>query len=298
VKKKQNNKEFFHRNLARPLYELIRPFQPIFNLKKRTFFDKFKVRTKDGVSFWLYNNAFYWETQMFWAGFENFDYEKKTRYIWCRLAEKSQTILDIGSNSGWFSVMAKAYNIKAIVHAFEPQPNIFQVLQKNNAVNGFDIYCHQVALSDEQGEFPFYNTGANTFTTENTNHGSLNKDWRPEKQHSILVRVDRLDQFLVERQILSVDLIKIDVETLEYEVLAGYGDYLSKHQPIIILEIQDRELGAKVASLFAEGEVNFFHIDESKGLQEVSQLGAATSQDNRNFLICPISKLDLIKEFI
>lgn len=291
-------KSYFHHNLARPLYQIIRPLQPIFNLKKRTFFDKFRVKTRDGVSFWLYNNAFYWETEMFWAGFENFNYEKKSRLIWCKLAKSSKIILDIGSNSGWFSVMAKVYNSKAIVHAFEPQPNIFQVLKRNNAVNSFDIFCHQLALSDKKGEFPFYNTGANTFTTENTNHGSLNKDWRPEKQHSIFVQVDRLDQFLQENQNPKVDLIKIDVETYEYEVLKGYGTMLELHQPVILIEIQDRELGDKVASLYSPGTVKFFQIDESDGLLEVSRLGENSSQENRNYLICPLNKLSLINEFV
>jgi hypothetical protein len=75
-------KRFFHHHLAMPLYSLMRPFHPIFNFKKRTFFDKFKVRTKDGVTFLLYNNAFYWETEMLLAGFENFNYVGTTRTIW------------------------------------------------------------------------------------------------------------------------------------------------------------------------------------------------------------------------
>lgn len=291
-------KNIYHRVFARKIYSFLRPFQIPLNLKKRTFFDKFKVKTNDGVSFWLFNNAFYWETEMFWAGFENFNYEKKTRLIWCRLSKSSKTILDIGSNSGWFSVMAKAYNSNTTVHAFEPQPNIFQVLKKNNEVNGFDIFCHQLALSDKEGEFPFYNTGANSFTSENTNHGSLNKDWRPEKQHSIFVQVDRLDHFLHENQILQVDLIKIDVETYEYEVLKGYGTMLELHLPIILLEIQDRELGDKVASLYSRGTVKFFQIDESDGLREVSRLGENSSQASRNYLICPLDKLSLISEFV
>ncbi|SFT41723.1 methyltransferase, FkbM family [Algoriphagus locisalis] len=291
-------KSYFHQHFARPIYSILRSLHPFFKFKKRTFFDKFNVKTKDGVSFFLYNNAFYWETEMFWAGFENFDYEKKTRMIWCQLAKSSQLIFDIGSNSGWFSVMAKAYNPKATVHAFEPQPNIYQVLVKNNEINRFDIHCHQVALSDTKGEFPFYNTGDQTFTTENTNHGSLNKEWRPIKQHSILVKVDRLDDLIESKQILKPDLIKIDVETLEYEVLSGYGSLLHEHKPIIILEIQDKELGLKVGSLYQSEEVRYFHIDESKGLIEVSTLGDTSSQENRNYLICPKCRQDLINPFL
>lgn len=291
-------KGYFHRNLARPIYGLLRTFQPILNLKKRTFFDKFKVKTRDGITFWLFNNAFYWETEMFWAGFENFDYEITSRRIWCALAVESKVVLDIGSNSGWFSVMAKAYNSKAIVFAFEPQPNVFRVLEKNNRINKFDIFCNNIALSDKKGKSSFYNTGSNTFTTENTNHGSLNKEWRKDNQHSIQVNVDRLDNFIADHDITRVDLIKIDVETLEFEVLKGYGNFYRKHKPIILLEVQDLDLGAKINELFIGLHCMFFHVIESEGITEVPVLGIQSSSRNRNYIICPKDKVGLISEFI
>ncbi|MCE7054125.1 FkbM family methyltransferase [Algoriphagus sp. AGSA1] len=280
---------YFRYHLARPIYQFIRPLQPIFNLKKRTFFDKFRVKTKDGVSFWLYNNAFYWETEMFWAGFENFNYEGKTRSLWCELAKKSQVILDIGANSGWFSVMAKAYNPSATVHAFEPQPNIFNVLKKNNEINSFDIHCHQLALSNQKDELPFYNTGESTFESINTTHGSLNKEWRTEKQFSIKVNVERLDDFIKSHQIKNIDLIKIDVETLEPEVLEGYGSFLQVHKPIIILEVQNELIGEKVKKLTRESDYNFYFIEEVRGIQKVSNLGLNNKRDSRNYLLIPKS---------
>jgi len=282
-------KNFYHRKLARRIYSMIRPFQPIFKFKKRTFFDKFRVKTKDGVSFWLYNNAFFWETEMFWAGFENFNYEGKTRSLWCELSKKSQVILDIGANSGWFSVMAKAYNPAAIVHAFEPQPNIFNVLKKNAEINSFDIHCHQLALSNQKGELPFYNTGHNTFVSENTNHGSLNKDWRPEKQKSILVQVDKLDDVILSLGIPKIDMIKIDVETYEAEVLEGYQRFLKEHKPLIILEIQDNMIGEKVEFLLDGLDYDFYFIQESTGIIKVAKLGENNDNQNRNYLLVPKS---------
>lgn len=290
-------KSFFHRRLARPIYAFLRPLQPIFNLKKRTFFDKFKVKTKDGVTFWLYNNAFYWETEMFWSGFENFDYERMSRAVWCSLARKSKVILDIGSNTGWFSMMAQAYNPSAEIHAFEPQPNVFQVLKKNVDINSFNITCNPIALSDEAGTFPFYNTGAQTFLTENTNHGSLNKEWRPEKQHSIQVEVKRLDEYWKGNP-NKVDLIKIDVETYEFEVLKGYGALLINQRPVILLEIQDELIGKRVASLFVNKGFCFFHLNEEVGLIECLTLGTNSTDIHRNYLICPDEKRSLVQEFI
>ncbi|EON79316.1 hypothetical protein ADIS_0196 [Lunatimonas lonarensis] len=293
-----NQISFFHRRLARPLYEIIRPLQSIFNLKKRTFFDKFKVRTKEGVEFWLFNNAFYWETEIFWQGFNKINWEKKTREIWGELSYSSKTILDIGANTGIFSILAKASHPNASVFAFEPQPNIFEVLKKNNTINGFDIYCVPLALSDQEGELPFYNTGFSTFERNNTTHGSLNKEWRTEKQASIIVKVDRLDNFLIKQQVAKVDLVKIDVETLEYEVLKGYGSLLNKHRPILILEVQNQDIGEKVASLFDIHSYAFYWVNEDRGLLPVQSLGENTSQEHLNYLICPEEKQPLVKKFL
>lgn len=294
---KPSKPSFFHRRVARPLYEILRPLQPVLQLKKRTFFDKFKVKTKDGVTFWLYNNAFFLETEIFWHGFDKISWESKTREIWETLSKSAETILDIGANTGIFSVLAKASHPNAKLYAFEPQPNIFDVLRKNNSINGFDIHCIPLALSDQKGKLPFYNSGYSTFEDNNTTHGSLNKEWRTEKQASIIVQVDRLDSFLVKNQIGKVDLVKIDVETLEYEVLKGYGELIYEHRPLIISEIQSPTIGRNVGQLFEARGYVFYWINEEKGLVSVKTLGENTSEEHLNYLICPKEKAPLVQKF-
>jgi FkbM family methyltransferase len=291
-------KSLYHRYFARSIYSLLRIWQPILHLKQRTFFDKFNIKTKDGITFSLYNNAFKLETELFWCGFEKSPWERKTREIWSALAKKSKVILDIGANTGIFSVLAKAYNPSAEVHAFEPQPNVYRVLKKNSDNNQFDIHCHLLALSDEAGELPFYNTGFSTFEANNTTHGSLNKEWRTEHQHSIVVKVERLDQFVERNEIGLIDLIKIDVETLEYEVLMGYGYLLLQHRPIIILEIQTQEIGDRLYKLLSPHAYRFFWINEDSGLLSVEELGTRTNHENLNYLCCPAEKEGLIKNLV
>ncbi len=270
------------------------PNEPI--SRKFRFIGKFHVATKEGKSFYLFNNAFLLETNIFWLGIDNYQWEKVTRKVWTELCQHSNTIFDIGANSGIFAVLAKAYNPKASVTAFEPQPNIFYVLKKNKEINRFDIRCENIALSNQEGTMPFYNTGEAAFTTENTTAGSLNKTWRTENQQSILVTVKELKNYVEEKQINAIDLIKIDVETFEYEVLAGYGKYLTMHKPIIILEIQNRSIGKNIESLFDAGTYSFFNINEEKGLIKIGELG--TSEDNHNYLLCPVLKLKLIDKLL
>ncbi len=291
-------KYILYRIIGKPLYLLLKHiFHPSKKMRRRLrFIGKFQVITADGKKFLLFNNAFHLENHIFWLGIDNYTWEQMTRRIWIRLCQSSETILDIGANSGIYSVLAKVYNRDSNVFAFEPQPNVYQVLRKNNEINGFDIRCEQLALSDSQGKLPFFNYGTDTFTTENTTAGSLNRDWVTREQSSITVDVARLETYIEENNLNGVDLMKIDVETLEFEVLTGYGRYLEIHHPIIILEIQNREIGKKIEFLFQAGEYTFYNIDEQSGLREISGLGKESK--NLNYLLCPNSKMEQIQEVI
>jgi FkbM family methyltransferase len=289
-------KKLTYSPLGRGLFMVIRQiFTPSKQLAPRLKFKgRFNVSTGDGHEFKLYNNAFVFETNIFWLGLDKYQWERTTRKLWNRLASESDVILDIGANSGLFAVFAKVHNPSARVIAFEPQPNIFYALKKNNEVNNFDIRCEQLALSDRAGEMPFYNYGPDTFSEINTTAGSLNKKWRSDRQHAIYVQVDTLKNYLTNCSIEKVDLIKIDVETHEFEVLQGYGDLLLRHRPAIVLEIQDEQLGQRVGSLFLNAGYHFYHVDEIHGIQKVEQLWLENA--DRNYLICPEEKLSLISD--
>ena len=104
-----------------------------------------------------------------------------------------------------------------------------------------------------------------------------------------------LERYINTNNIEAIDLLKIDVETLEYEVLLGYGSILLKHEPIIILEIQSKEIGSNIQSLLPIDLYLHYSIDESQGLVKVDVLG--TGEDN-NYLLCPKSKVNLITNLI
>ena len=123
----------------------------------------------------------------------------------------------------------------------------------------------------------------------------MNKTWRPIDQNSIYVEAITLESYINTNNIEAIDLLKIDVETLEYEVLLGYGSFLLKHEPIIILEIQSKEIGSNIDSLLTIDLYLYYSIDESQGLVKIDVLG--TGEDN-NYLLCPKSKIHLINSLI
>ena len=194
------------------------------------------------------------------------------------------------------SVAAKSANAQACVLAFEPQPNVFAALETDNDINRYDVRCLNLALSDSSGVLPFYNDGKHAFASGNTTAGGPNKSWRTDGQQCIEVALARLDEVLAAEGVARVDPLKIDVETFEFEVLAGCGGRLATDQPIVILEIRSREIGEKVASLFDRAAYSFWHIDESEGLSEVQALSG--EEPDENYLLCPRRKLDAVRPFV
>ena len=252
------------------------------------FVGPFRVANSDGKDIVLFNSGFQLESSFFWLGLDGFEWERSERIIWTGLCAQSTVILDIGANTGIYSVLAKAYSQDAEVIAFEPQPNIFEALSRSCAASGFDIRCERLALSDREGRLPFYNYGEDTFSNVNTTAGSLNKEWRKVGQASIEVDVTTILAYLEKNEIGKVDLIKIDVETLEYEVLKGYGERLFEDRPVILLEIVDAKLGEKIESLFVGKNYRFFNVADSGGKSEVEVLGRS---EQRNYILCPDEKL-------
>jgi len=289
----------FVRTVVRPpvfflFGRLIRPSDP--TDQKWQFYGFFRVRPENGRPFWLYNNSFKIETGIYWAGIDQFPWERTTRAIWTHLCRDASTIFDIGANTGVFSMLAQSVNPSATVYAFEPQPNIFAVLSKNARKNGNSVRCEPVALAERAGILPFYNSGKDTFSTRNTTTGSLNRNWHPEDAQSITVEVKTLADYVEECEIDRIDLIKIDVETFEYEVLAGYGRYLFQHRPIIFLEIQTKEIGGRVASLFLTHDYEFLRVDEGQKLRQIESL--VPEGDEKNFILCPSERRARLSRFV
>ncbi|MEX0684575.1 MAG: FkbM family methyltransferase [Balneolales bacterium] len=258
-----------------------------------TFKGKFLIQNRDGKQLYLTNNSFRLENELFWLGLDDFDWEVQTRKLWIHLCKQSETIFDIGANIGIFSMLAKVYSPNSSVYAFEPQPNIYKVLSNNNNLNQFDVRCENIALSDKEGEIPFYNFGPEAFEG-NTTAGSLNKHFRPEDQRSIMVSATKLDHYLTSHKLEGIDLIKLDVETHEPEILKGYGESLLMHKPVIILEVQDEEIGKRIESLIPQKEYLYYNIDEKAGLKKVSNIGLS---HDKNYLLCPKSKVDKIQDY-
>ncbi len=265
-----------------PIFKLVRTFmRPNENVYKHLYFDgDFLVEVDDSHSFWMTHFGFELENSLFWVGLRN-GWEKNSVSVWIQLAEKSDVIVDVGANSGIYSLIAKSLNPQARVFAFEPMRRVYGKLAYNNLLNGYDIECFECGVSNTDGTATVYDT-----PTEHIYSVTVNKNLNAPDAEVIPteIRIKRLDTIIEETGIEKIDLLKIDVETHEPEVLEGLGKYLTKYQPTILIEILSDEIGEKVEALVKGCDYLYFNIDEKS--DSIKKVECITKSDYYNYLLC------------
>jgi len=168
------------------------------------------------------------ENELFWRGW--IGHEPEVMRWWARLAQDSQTILDVGANTGTFAFIGKALNPTATVHAFEPLARIAERLHENMRVSGLEISIQQKAVADQPGELPIHDPGgANVYSA------SLDPNFLSGDKESYLVPVTTIDAHCAEHG-LEPALVKIDVEGIEGRLILGAREMLSQGRAVMLCE--------------------------------------------------------------
>ena len=246
------------------------------------FRGKFKVDVGEGY-FLINHYGFDVETSIFWRGLSG-GWEKISLAAWLDLCKHATVILDIGANTGIYSLAAKAVNPAAQVFSFEPVRRVFEKLTANNQINQYDIHCEQVAVSNYDGEGVIYD-----LPTEHIYSVTLNRDLHsPElPAYPVAVTAQRLATFIQQIGLPKVDLIKIDVESHEPEVLEGMGKYLDLMRPTILMEVWNDEIGRRAEAILARHEYLFFSTSEAEPFKPAPHIRNPNPvQGYLTYLIC------------
>jgi FkbM family methyltransferase len=153
-----------------------------------------------------------------------------------RFVEEAMTVIDIGAHLGFYTLlMSSRVGTQGHVLAFEPSPREFPHLKTHIWINArSNVRLENAALADRSGSMELFLTGV-----PGTTGNSLR---RPEVNcfQSVAVPVITLDEYLSEKDIQDVDLIKLDAEGAELKILAGAVGLLSRsRRPLILCEIND-----------------------------------------------------------
>ena len=239
----------------------------------------FNVRVDDRTWFKLNHYGYQIENEIFWTGLSG-GWEKTSMAIWIALCKKSMVIFDIGANTGIYSLVAKATHPAAEVYAFEPVKRVYSKLVDNSLLNGYDIACHELAVSNADGQALIYDT-----TDDHTLSVTLNKNLhRPETTViPTVVTTIRLSSLIDKDEMKKIDLIKIDVETHEPEVLEGLEPYLSRDKPSILVEVLNDDIGKQIEKIVHGNNYLYFNIDEQGGIRRTESI---LKSDHYNYLLC------------
>lgn len=124
-------------------------------------------------------------------------------------------IIDAGSNIGLSIIYFKQLYPKSKIIGFEPDPQIFDLLQKNiSSFNLSEIEIRNSAVWIKDTELEFYSEGSLAGSTEVDFNRNNNK---------CLVKAEELRKFI---PISKVDFLKIDIEGAENIVLLDLKDEL------------------------------------------------------------------------
>jgi FkbM family methyltransferase len=220
------------------------------------------------------------------------------------LFPKIRCFFDVGSNIGYYTVMAGVCNPGLEIHAFDPSPGPFEYLQENIAINELrKAKAHQLALSDSSGRFSFHIAWNKKFPWLKFNSlggsGHLSHVRENSTLHRVEVEVLTLDAFVEREGVQALDLIKLDVEEAEHLVLAGAVESVRTFRPIIVCEVFSGEMMQKIRDQILNQDYQAFRFDEAAKKLIPEDLQDQTFIEKiENYFFVPAEKRDLLLKYL
>ncbi len=160
-------------------------------------------------------------------------YEKKQTALFLELVSEGNTVLDLGANAGYYTLLAsELVGRTGRVVAFEPDERSSNFLKKHTRLNHMqNVTVVTAAVGNVEGT-AYFDRGEGG--------GGLGHLVESPTPTAVEVKTVRLDDF-VQRHGLIPTHIKIDVEGVEPEVLCGAKQTLIQSRPILFLSISAEE---------------------------------------------------------
>jgi len=256
------------------------------------------LKTKAGTIKIATNQTSYLTQLLFWNGYEQFEYSE----IFEDLSKSIDVFFDIGSNIGYYSLLAAKSNSRIRIVAFEPAIGPKYFLNKNIKLNGCSnqIIAIDVALSNIEGEIDFYEVQNSKYKYLKHNlAGEGNAGTKKTSRNFIrnTVKSSTLENIVNTLHINKIDLIKIDTEGTEIDILESGLSVIERFQPIVICETLFNTIELKLENYFKKmGYELYNHSD--KGLIKVSTIVRSKDDGIRNCFFVPKSKTNLISKFV
>jgi FkbM family methyltransferase len=171
--------------------------------------------------------------------------------IMSNFVSKGDIVIDIGANIGTTVLsLSKQVSSEGKVLAFEPQSLMAQCLQTNLTLNDItNVVVDSAAVSNKNGW---------TFLNDATFSGIGRYGEAGISDTGTRIKTIKLDEV----EVPKCSLIKIDVESYEWEVIQGGQKFLRKHKPVLYMEAKNNVDGTKkyLKWLFDNGWRCYWHF--------------------------------------
>jgi FkbM family methyltransferase len=178
------------------------------------------------------------------------------------VVRRDSIVADVGANQGLYTLWLARVATSGHVYSFEPDPDLFQCLEKNVRINQLtNISLIRAAASNRSGIL--------SFAVNELNRGDNRVSTNPDET----LKGKRVPAVTIDETVTSpcLDLLKIDVQGFEIEVLLGaqktlmnnpglmiefefwpYGLRRCGHQPNELLDLL-QEAGFRISALGRDG---------------------------------------------
>lgn len=235
-------------------------------------------------------------TQMlYWYGAEGYE-GAETRW-WRATCERATSVLELGANAGYYTVVGALANPCARYRTVEPHPVSAQLVRDNLELNGVSHVevIEAAAVGDASiGRVELEVPAQDGYATP---AGAFVRSGAEGVDHLVTGSTISVETVGIGDLIDGVDLLKIDIEGHEADVLEPVLPLLLDRQPTIVIEVRKAavpRLRAVLSALAGAGMQVFAIGDESLHLIPRSVLDAPDPlprYGSRDLLLLPPSAL-------
>jgi FkbM family methyltransferase len=166
-----------------------------------------------------------------------FSFEHRAISNFVKELKAGDTVLDVGANIGYTTLLFGKKCKEGRVLSFEPSKQLFHTLTQHVQLNALtNVEPINLGLGEKESTAKLFvvdkfNTGMNRILEQ------TDEDIPCES-----ISIKKLDDIINSKGLQKVNAIKIDVEGFEYKVLQGAISTLTRMRPVMMIEVNDRNL--------------------------------------------------------
>lgn len=162
------------------------------------------------------------------------EWERDVTHAWLSVLKPGDTVLDIGANFGYFSVLAaQQTNRDCKVVLFEANPNLIPYLDRTMKVNSFDdiSVIENLAVSNKKEKIKLnvlkdFIASSSVLDISAINKASTHQKYEIDEVFE--VDAVTIDAYCKENKIATVDIVKMDIEGYEDVAYEGMRKTIQK----------------------------------------------------------------------